>query len=111
MNSRAETCPNPRPPSRLEIERLRIFLEPFLTRRGWTNSREVDDNEFQRRVKMWLETGLNVRHEVFRTNRGVSHVILTMEHREFYGSGSSPALAYFRAAEKLAREEGFPSYR
>jgi len=111
MNSAAEVRPHPRPASRLEIERLRIFLEPFLMRRGWTNSREVDDNEFQRRVKMWLETGLNVRHEVFRTNRGVSYVILTMEQREFCGSGSSSALAYFRAAEKLAREEGFPGYR
>ena len=103
-------------PIAFEIQQLRGFLEPLLRRRGWVNSSEADDEEFKRRLTMFFETGLNVRQEVLSTYRGDSVAILTVHDGQgqngssaiqFHGLGRSPVLAFFRAAEKLVRDERY----
>jgi len=102
-------------PITFEIQQLRVFLEPLLRRRGWIDSSEADDEEFKRRLTMFFETGLNVRQEVLSTYRGDSVAILTVQDGQgeegdaiqFHGLGKSPVLAFFRAAEKLVRDERY----
>ena len=101
----------------IEIDQLRAFLKPALRRRGWLDLDVIDPAEFKRRLLLFFEGALNFEFSEAATDTGESIAIFTLrthsraaeERVRFHAAADSPLLAFFRAAEALARDERYRS--